>query len=365
MFRQLATLLLTHGGSERATPSMDGILAQADQHVFNLETRIEPSPESKPRTPFDSNLPREQVSMLNFSVRQRLKIFPKAGPLIANMRRGARLYDQAFPATRSEASPEFIARLEAKARAAGARDIAYVQAPRNAIFRDKGLPAEYAILFTVEMDKEPMATAPSFQCQLEVMDGYKRMSSIALKLAHFLRRNGYAGYPGTALGGLTDYVYLAELAGLGAIGYHGLLISPTPTSPTCRPCRRRAGRTSIFGYAISAPCARSASVSVRSMPSSTSRGRAAMAACRPSITRPVAITSRLTTAALFAWPPVPLARLAMTRSRTGSRATTAHPSSASLCCRRLCRRRSAHQARGSGAVQTQCPRRSSGACSSR
>ncbi|HSN77826.1 MAG TPA: 4Fe-4S binding protein, partial [Anaerolineae bacterium] len=26
--------------------------------------------------------------------------------------------------------------------------------------------------------------------------------------------------------GLTDYVYLAELAGLGAIGYHGLLISP-------------------------------------------------------------------------------------------------------------------------------------------
>ncbi len=28
------------------------------------------------------------------------------------------------------------------------------------------------------------------------------------------------------LGGITDYVYLAELAGLGAIGYHGLLISP-------------------------------------------------------------------------------------------------------------------------------------------
>ena len=226
MFSQLASLLLPRGGNERTKPSLDGILAQADQHVFNLETRIAPVPESRPRTPFDSNLPREQVSMLNFSARQRLKILPKAVPLFANMQRGARLYDQAFPATKSEASPDFIARLETKARAAGARDIAYVQVPRNAIFRDKGIPAEYAILFTVEMDKDPIATAPSFQCQLEVMDGYKRMSSIAIKLTHFLRRNGYAAYPGTALGGLTDYVYLAELAGLGAIGYHGLLISP-------------------------------------------------------------------------------------------------------------------------------------------
>jgi ferredoxin len=226
MFSQLASLLLPRGGNERTKLSLDGILAQADQHVFNLESRIEPAAESRPRTPFNTDLPREQVSMLNISARQRLKIAPKAIPLFVNMQRGARLYDRVFPATRNEASPDFIARLEAEARAAGARDIAYVQVPRNAIFRDKGIPAQYAILFSVEMDKAPIATAPSFECQLEVMDGYKRMSSIAIKLTHFLRRNGYAAYPGTALGGLTDYVYLAELAGLGAIGYHGLLISP-------------------------------------------------------------------------------------------------------------------------------------------
>nr|AQU14199.1 truncated iron-sulfur cluster enzyme family protein [Hormoscilla spongeliae GUM034]AQU14207.1 iron-sulfur cluster enzyme family protein, carboxy terminus [Hormoscilla spongeliae SP4] len=41
-----------------------------------------------------------------------------------------------------------------------------------------------------------------------------------------MRREGFAACPGLALGGLTDYVYLAEKAGLGAIGYHGLLISP-------------------------------------------------------------------------------------------------------------------------------------------
>ena len=41
-----------------------------------------------------------------------------------------------------------------------------------------------------------------------------------------MQRNGFAAYPGTALGGVTDYPHLAELAGLGTIGYHGLLISP-------------------------------------------------------------------------------------------------------------------------------------------
>lgn len=58
------------------------------------------------------------------------------------------------------------------------------------------------------------------------MRGYKNMAVIGNTLARFLRRNGFAAYPGTALGGVTDYVHLAELAGLGAIGYHGLLISP-------------------------------------------------------------------------------------------------------------------------------------------
>ena len=76
------------------------------------------------------------------------------------------------------------------------------------------------------MDKEPIETAPSLDCQLEVMDGYKNMASIAKRLSQHLRQHGYAAYPGTALGGVTDYVHLAELAGLGAIGYHGLLISP-------------------------------------------------------------------------------------------------------------------------------------------
>ena len=207
-------------------PSLDTLLNWTDKHIFNLKNLIRPAPNSKPRTPFATNLPKEKISMRNLTGRQLLQVIPKFLPLLANMVLGSRMYDKEFKASSHKASPEFLAKLEAMAKAAGAKDIAYIKVPANAIFSGKGIPCEYAVVFTVEMDKEPISTAPSFECQLEVMDGYKRMSTISNQLSRHMRKNGFAAYPGTALGGLTDYVQLAELAGLGAIGYHGLLISP-------------------------------------------------------------------------------------------------------------------------------------------
>jgi hypothetical protein len=49
-------------------------------------------------------------------------------------------------------------------------------------------------------------------------DSGERLAVTSNKLARFMRRHGFAAYPGTALGGLTDYPHLAELAGPGAIG---------------------------------------------------------------------------------------------------------------------------------------------------
>ena len=67
---------------------------------------------------------------------------------------------------------------------------------------------------------------------VEIVRG-KATSDVTLSAAH-----GYAEAIGksaitvtdtlsvSALGGITDYTHLAELAGFGAIGYHGLLITP-------------------------------------------------------------------------------------------------------------------------------------------
>lgn len=214
-----------HGGASDR-PSMDAMLEMFDQELENFQTLVQPSFESKPRTPFDSpHLPVEKMSTANMSKRQFFSVLPIMMPLILQMRASSKLYDGKFQPTRSKASPEFIEKLERIARTAGAKDIRYVTVPRNAIFQQKGIPHEYAIIFTVEMDQENMSTAPGFVAFREVAKGYKNLAVIGNKLARYMRKHGFAAYPGTALGGITDYTHLGELAGLGAIGYHGMLIT--------------------------------------------------------------------------------------------------------------------------------------------
>lgn len=207
-------------------PSLDVLLAGADSHLNSFEYLVRPAPNASPRTPFESGLPREQISMMNLSWAQRRQVIPRVLPLMANVWAGARMYDGKSQPRELQAPATFFEKLETLARSLGASDIAYVRVPPDAIFKDKGVPHEYAIVFTVEMDRAPIETAPSLECQLEVMDGYKDLAVISRRLSELMHSRGYAAYPGTALGGVSDYPQLAELAGLGAIGYHGLLISP-------------------------------------------------------------------------------------------------------------------------------------------
>ena len=210
-----------------ARPSLDNLLAKFDKELENFQTLVQPAPESKPRTPFDSeNFSLEKMSMANLTLSQILSLAPVMLPLQLQMRRSAHLYDGKFQPTKSQADAAFLTELESLAHALGATAVRYVKVPPNAIFQHKGIPHPYAVIFTVEMDRDTMSTAPSFAAFKEVANGYKNLALIGNKLAHLMRRNGFAAYPGTALGGLTDYAYLAELAGLGAIGYHGLLITP-------------------------------------------------------------------------------------------------------------------------------------------
>ena len=208
-------------------PSLDTMLEMFDKELENFQSLVLPAPESKPRTPFNSpDLPTEKMSMANMSTRQFMGVLPVMLPLVVKMRASSKLYDGKFQPKRSEATPTFIDKLEKMARAAGAKAIKYVKVPRNAIFQHKGIPHEFAIVFTVEMDQENMSTAPSYAVFREVAKGYKNLAVIGNKMARFMRKHGFAAYPGTALGGITDYTHLGELAGLGAIGYHGMLITP-------------------------------------------------------------------------------------------------------------------------------------------
>jgi ferredoxin len=224
LINQILKIIISGTGKK---PSLDNMLAVFDRELENFQTLVQPDPTSKSRSSFDSpDLTFEQMYMSHMTLRQILAFLSVMIPLRVRMRQSSRLYDGKYLPSRSETTPEFLSTLEVMARMAGAEDIRYVRVPRNAIFQDKGIPHEYAVVITVKMDKEKLANAPSFDAFLEVAKGYGNLARIGNQLAGFMRNNGFAAYPGTALGGLTDYTHLAEVAVLGAIGYHGLLITP-------------------------------------------------------------------------------------------------------------------------------------------
>ena len=139
MFKNIIKIAVGGGGpANRKPPSLDRQLEQADNHLKNFDSLIAPAPESKPRTSFEADIPPEEMSMLNFTPSQKLKVVSKAVPLMINMQLGARMYDGRFQPSKNEATPEFIAELEAMAFALGAKDIDYVKVPPNAIFQGKG-----------------------------------------------------------------------------------------------------------------------------------------------------------------------------------------------------------------------------------
>ncbi len=208
-------------------PSLDRMLEAMDRELRNLHTLVEPDVCAKPRSPFDSpHLTFDQTSMARFSLGQIISFLSVMIPLRVRMSQSASMYNGKYEIGKTEATPQFLADLENMARTAGAADIRFVRVPRNAIFQHKGIPHEYAVVITVEMAQDNIGTAPSFAAMREVAKGYGNLARICNRLAGFMRRNGFAAYPGTALGGLTDYPHIAEVAGLGAIGYHGMLITP-------------------------------------------------------------------------------------------------------------------------------------------
>ena len=225
MIRILASLLKQQHG-ETPNDLLDQILAIQDGKMEHLTDLTYPSQAAEPRHTFTASIPSSATSIAQMSVKQRMTVMPTMGRLVLEMNKSGDFYKERFQPTRATASASFIAQIKALAFEHGATAVKFVKVPADSIFAGKAIPEPYAIVFTVRMEKAPMDTAPSFEAFHEVARGYKRMAIIANLVSKFMRENGYAAYPGTALGGLTDYSRIAEVAGLGAIGYHGLLITP-------------------------------------------------------------------------------------------------------------------------------------------
>lgn len=122
-------------------------------------------------------------------------------------------------------STDALRDFEVYAKKLGCSQIGYTKVPRDYIFSNKVILFENAIVFTMDMNKRKMKNAPSIATSREVWRAYAGLGLIVNKLTDYLRNKGFRAQASPALGGETNYPYLAQKAGMGYIGKHGLLIS--------------------------------------------------------------------------------------------------------------------------------------------
>jgi ferredoxin len=123
-------------------------------------------------------------------------------------------------------SAEDLREFETLARSKGVAAIGYTQVPPEAIFRDRAVLYPNAVVLTMEMSKAAVDSAPSAAAQQEGIETYERLGNVTNELVEYLRGKGFAAHAGHPANGVALYPKLAQKAGLGWKGRHGLIITP-------------------------------------------------------------------------------------------------------------------------------------------
>lgn len=158
---------------------------------------------------------------------------PAAGDTLGHMlgsmwgiRRSLKSVDSNPSSPRTQIEAGDLAELEAFAHSVGVDDMGYARLPETLVFQGKAVLHPNAVVLTMEMDKRRIDTSPSRESFVAVHETYHNLGDAANRLADYLRRRGYSAQAGHPLMGAVLYPPLAQQAGLGWRGLHGLLITP-------------------------------------------------------------------------------------------------------------------------------------------
>ncbi|MBE3094509.1 MAG: epoxyqueuosine reductase [Actinobacteria bacterium] len=164
------------------------------------------------------------------SIKTKVKSIPNVGNYmigcIIQLRKTYKeLYKQPQNPSRKISDKDF-ADLKSFGKDLGVDDIGFTQVDTSYIFSDKMILYKNAIVILMEMKPDMIKTAPSKLAEKEIFRTYYKLNVAANKIKGFLNERGYNAQAGPALGGEVNYPLLAQKAGMGVIGKHGMLITP-------------------------------------------------------------------------------------------------------------------------------------------
>lgn len=199
-------------------------IIDTESRLLEIENSIKSNDDSPTRFEivFESiKYPPEKVGLFN-SISSMRKIPSN----MRNMKKSLTSIIENPPNPKSTISEHLLQEFENYAKSLGIAAIGYIKLPRNLIFKNKAVLHDNAIVLSLEMNKEKIELAPSVKTSVMIMETYDNLGKCSNKLTDFLRKHGYSAQAGHPLGGLVLYPPLAELAGIGYRGRHGLIITP-------------------------------------------------------------------------------------------------------------------------------------------
>jgi epoxyqueuosine reductase len=127
---------------------------------------------------------------------------------------------------KTETTSVFWEKFEEKAKKLDVDFIGYTPVDERFVFYGLKVYGKNAIVLGMEMKWDKIKTAPSAICEIEVFRVYKVLGDVTIELAEYLKSEGYKSEAHHPFGGKLLYGPHAVLAGLGALGQNGLIITP-------------------------------------------------------------------------------------------------------------------------------------------